>query len=77
MKQAMPKADRERLVSRVIDDLNAMPTAIAAVHASDLYGREGLSKVEDTLLRYELCRALVRKFNSSSAPALGFWKSLI
>ena len=73
--QAVDPNRRDDIIAQVLDDMNSMPLARAAVQASELYSEKGLENVTDPLLRIALCRALAHHFEGSNASALSYWKT--
>jgi len=71
----LTQEERDKLVARVLDDMNAMPKVVAAVQASTLYSRDALQEVTDPMLKVQLCRALATYFAGTTAAALPTWES--
>lgn len=73
----LTSVERERIVARVIDDMKAMPKAVAALQASSLYSETELRAVKDPLLKQELCRSLASYFDGTTARGLDYWRTFV
>lgn len=68
-------AEREKIIARVINSLDKMPKAKAAVEASALYSKTGLKEVTDARLKSELCVRLADYFKDTTARGLVYWET--
>lgn len=67
--------DRDKLIARVIDDLDKLPKPVAAVRASSLYSEKELRQVTDHRLKHDLCVRLAEYFADYPADGRSYWES--